>query len=81
MGVRFGVKYASLDEPVSERRTEVGSVSGDRFMNNTTPSTITASSSTKRVRRQYDAAFKQSAVAECQRHGGAAASLPMRTRF
>jgi transposase-like protein len=48
----------------------LGSVGGDRTMNETTPSTTTANSSTKRVRRQYDAAFKQSAVAHCQRHGG-----------
>jgi len=40
-------------------------------MNETTPSTTTAKSTAKRVRRQYDAAFKQSAVAHCQRHGGA----------
>jgi transposase len=39
-------------------------------MNETTPSTIPANSTTKRVRRQYDATFKQSAVAHCQRHGG-----------
>ena len=45
-------------------------MSGDRSMNNTTPSTTTASSRTKRARRQYEAAFKQSAVAHCQRHGG-----------
>ena len=44
---------------------------GDSTMNETTPSTTTAKSTAKRVRRQYDAAFKQSAVAHCQRHGGA----------
>ena len=57
-------------EPVSERRTGLGSVGGERTMNETTPATTPANSTAKRVRRQYDAAFKQSAVAHCQRHGG-----------
>ncbi len=48
----------------------MGSVGGERTMNETTPSTTTANSPAKRVRRQYDTAFKQSAVAHCQRHGG-----------
>jgi transposase len=39
-------------------------------MNETTPPTTTTASPTKRTRRFYDAAFKQSAVAHCQRHGG-----------
>ena len=38
-------------------------------MNETTVSTTEAAVA-PRVRRQYDAAFKQSAVAHCQRHGG-----------
>ena len=38
-------------------------------MNETTAPT-TESVAAKRVRRTYDAAFKQSAVAHCQRHGG-----------
>ena len=46
----------------------LGSVDGDSTMNETTPSTT--DSTAKHVRRQYDAAFKQSAVAHCQRHGG-----------
>ena len=49
----------------------LGNVGGDSTMNETTPATTTAKSIAKRVRRQYDAAFKQSAVAHCQRHGGA----------
>jgi transposase-like protein len=40
-------------------------------MNETATTTPTTEAATgKRVRRQYDAAFKQSAVAHCQRHGG-----------
>lgn len=39
-------------------------------MNETTPSTTETNGRAKRVRRHYDAAFKQSAVAHCQRHGG-----------
>ena len=39
-------------------------------MNETTTQTTQASSTAKRARRQYDAAFKQSSVAHCQRHGG-----------
>ena len=48
----------------------LGSVGGERTMNETnTPSTHT-NGPAKRVRRHYDLAFKQSAVAHCQRHGG-----------
>jgi transposase len=39
-------------------------------MNETTAPLTEANGIAKRVRRQYDAAFKQSAVAHCQRHGG-----------
>ena len=40
-------------------------------MNETaTTAPTTAAAPAKRVRRHYDAAFKQSAVAHCQRHGG-----------
>ena len=39
-------------------------------MNETRPSTTPAHDIAKRLRHQYDAAFKQSAVAHCQRHGG-----------
>lgn len=40
-------------------------------MNETSPTLIAAPSATARPRRTYDAAFKQAAVAHCQRHGGA----------
>jgi transposase len=36
----------------------------------TTPPTTQTNVRAQRVRRHYDAAFKQSAVAHCQRHGG-----------
>ena len=40
-------------------------------MNETATTTPTTKAGpARRVRRQYDAAFKQSAVAHCQRHGG-----------
>ena len=40
-------------------------------MNETATTTpTTEATAAKRVRRQYDAAFKQAAVAHCQRHGG-----------
>ena len=39
-------------------------------MNETTTTPIETQPSGPRPRRQYDAAFKQSAVAHCQRHGG-----------
>jgi transposase len=39
-------------------------------MNETTAPTPTTNGPAQRVRRHYDAAFKQSAVAHCQRHGG-----------
>jgi transposase len=39
-------------------------------MNETTPSTTETNGRAKRVRRHYAAAFKPSAVAHCQRHGG-----------
>jgi len=48
----------------------LGSVGGDNTMNETTPPTSAAAGTAKRVRRHYDAVFKQSAVAHCQRHGG-----------
>ena len=46
-------------------------MAGDSTLNETatTPPTTEAATA-PRVRRQYDAAFKQSAVAHCQRHGG-----------
>ena len=65
-----GTSYPGFaSEPVSERRTALGSVAGDSTMNETTTPTTEAAAA-KRVRRQYDAAFKRSAVAHCQRHGG-----------
>ncbi len=39
-------------------------------MNETTPLNSEAKTASKPPRRHYDAAFKQSAVAHCQRHGG-----------
>ena len=65
-----GQRGGKPGEPVSEKRTGLGSVGGERTMNETTPSTTETNGRAKRVRRQYDAAFKQSAVAHCQRHGG-----------
>ena len=43
---------------------------GKSTMNETTAPTTAANDTARRARRQYDAAFKQSAVAHCQRHGG-----------
>ena len=48
----------------------LGSVSGDRTMNETNSPSTHTNGPAKRARRRYDAAFKQSAVAHCQRHGG-----------
>ena len=39
-------------------------------MNETTPVNSEAKTASKPPRRHYDAAFRQSAVAHCQRHGG-----------
>ena len=58
-------------EPVTDYRTALGSVGGDSTMNETTTTTPTAKAGpAPRVRRTYDAAFKESASAHCQRHGG-----------
>ena len=46
------IRASTPIEPVSERRTELGSVGGERTMNKTTPSTTAANSTTKRVRRR-----------------------------
>ena len=57
-------------EPVSVWRTGLGSVAGSNTMNETKPRPTETKPGAPRTRRTYDAAFKQSAVAHCQRHGG-----------
>ena len=48
----------------------MGKVGGNNRMNETTTALTEAKPTAPRPRRHYDAAFKQSAVAHCQRHGG-----------
>ena len=57
-------------EPVSERRTGLGRVAGSNTMNESKPTPTETKPGAPRNRRTYDAAFKQSAIAHCQRHGG-----------
>ena len=45
----------------------MGGVAGDSTMNETIAPTTETNARAKRVRRQYDTAFKQSALAHCQR--------------
>ena len=43
---------------------------GIRTMNETSPTPTSTPTGAPRPRRPYDAAFKQAALAHCQRHGG-----------
>ena len=45
-------------------------MAGSKTLNETKPTPTETKPGAPRTRRTYDAAFKQSAVAHCQRHGG-----------